>query len=96
MSGPGALDDGAAAARCGPAASSPDARAALPLPAELQQLADAILVAQQRIQRAALPHDVTAQLSRAVRRAVQTSRADVPRAHLVLARLHRDMDALGC
>lgn len=67
-----------------------------PLPTEFAQLADAILVAQQRIQAADLPDDVTAQLSRSVRRAVRTSRTDVARAHLALDRLHAEMDALGC
>ncbi len=96
MTTPTGPDDGPAAHRSSPVTSSCGALAGQPLPMDLQQLADAILVVQQRIQRADLPHDVTAQLSRDVRRAVQTSRADVARAHVALARLHRAMDALGC
>jgi len=87
-------DDGLSAAGSRESAVPPVPLGEPVLPDGLKQHADAVLVVQQRIERLELAHEVAAQLSREVRRAVQTARVDVLRGQRQLDRLRRRLDAL--
>ena len=66
------------------------------LPAELQELAEAIRVAQQRIEASSTTAEHRAQLARDLRRAVQAGRDQPAEGRRRLGALHARMDAAGC